>query len=212
MRRSSAILTVVIAFLSLGCASIAPAVPGPPAPAPLTDAARDSAYRLQLDLDWLPIAQQYPDAVRPDVELVREAAPENWDSTIGNCYRDAGFRPSGDAEAWQWSVPEGMEGRISQYVCDARFPREGTLDRLLSGSELYALYDYNVEFLTPCLSLLGVPPAGQAPDLATFLQQSTTGPAWSPIAASDRRLTETDRRVNELVCPSEPAWMRDRSP
>ena len=211
MRRSSGAGAVLVASLSLGMAVIAPAVRGPAPPAPLSDDARDSSYRLLLDLEWLPIVQQYPDAIRPEVGIVEEAAPENWDSTIGECYRDAGFRPSGDAEAWQWSVPEGMDGRIAQYVCDGSFPREGTLDRLLSGSELYALYDYNIRVLTPCLSLLGAPPAGDVPDLPTFLQQSTTGPAWSPVLVDDPAIADDERRLRDLLCPREPAWMRDRS-
>lgn len=210
MRRVNAWAALAVASSTLAISLTWPGVPVDPGPAPLTESARASAFQLLLDLQWLPIAREYPDAVQPDTEIIAASAPGNWDVTIEPCYQQAGFAPQGAMEAWQWSVSDGVEERIAQYICDASYPPEETLAGLRSGSELYALYDYYVEVLTPCLELAGAPPPAPAPERATFIQQSTTAIAWSPVPGDDDGVSDRQRALLDALCPPEPAWMRSR--
>lgn len=77
-----------------------------------------------LDREWSTIAQQFPDAQRPAVEVEQYLAPEAWAPRIVSCLHDAGhlnveLTPNGGFQA-NGAIDEAFE--LARYTCFAANP------------------------------------------------------------------------------------------
>lgn len=189
-------------------------VPAAVDPEPLPDDLKMAAYVEAMEERWSWESDQMPDAAMPEVVFIEEVTGANWDSTLAECYRDAGFIVDGSVTRG-WSLEpspdlDSTDARIGMFRCDASYPWEGTLDSLLSRSELDALYSYYLNELTPCLALAGAPAPVAPPSRDEFVDQSGLFTTWSPyyFAASESIEGEEWERF-ERICPSRAPWQRD---
>lgn len=210
--RSSRIVAVVAAAASLWLlAGCAPA----PAPVPLTATQRVARLHAGFDSYWKTIADEYPDAVRPEVSIVQIQAGANLAQLLRSCLRSAGVTGMSvssdgtigvDRATTHPSVQELERQEIALYTCSVRYPRRDLYDSFLSDSQLGALWEYYVGFLEPCLEFSGHA-VSVAPGRAAFISGYYEGVRWNPyngISFASNRLGDRDilRR-----CPPRPRWL-----
>lgn len=209
--RAAAMLTSLIActVIVTGCSSAGPTLPPPPPQ--LSEQATSAAYAELLEQSWQRVESEFPDAVRPDVELVRFIDQAEWAEVIVACLVEQGVdaKVSNDGQGGyesQGVVGQEQSMAIAGYVCDAKYPVDPSLTQPLTDEELDYLYDYFVDVLNPCLERAGIdviePPSRQA-----FKDSLQSPDSWSPYLAVDPGgQDEWTRLVRE--CPQSPPGLR----
>ncbi len=87
--RAMASLTVAVAVI-VGVGGCTGAEPGPPPPPQLSEQEVDAAYAEFLDQSWQRVESAFPDAERPDVDLVRFIDQSEWAEVIVACLVEQG--------------------------------------------------------------------------------------------------------------------------
>ncbi len=149
MRRGTVAAAVAYAAASAlvlsACASPAPL---PPAP---TDAERRALIQEAGEARWPWIEQEFPAAVRPQVEVERFVSDEEWFDVHTACLTEQ------DATPWQDGT-RTMEQAVADYVCSIRYPGAWVEQSVLSIEERAVIYDYAVNVLQPCVRSAGYVP------------------------------------------------------
>lgn len=175
-------LAAVSAVLALtGCASEAE----PPKPPTMTEAEKTAAYLTETDTQWESVLERFPDAFRPDVDLVRYIQPNEWSKVMASCLSDAGIEATISEDGGiETSTPVGQEEphAIAWYVCQAKYPGDPELAQPLTSAELEYLYNYLVNDLTPCLEAEGYK-VDDPPSLQTYTDTYLTADAWTPYSS-----------------------------
>jgi hypothetical protein len=149
-----------------------------PAPAPTLDAATQT----QLDYEWERVVTENPNAVRPEIEIVRFLEQDEWSAVTAKCMQDEGWS---DTKAMSdgveyGGIPESQVGAfyLSQYTCSAKYPLDPKYNVPLTDERLGALYDYFADELQPCLEAEGyeTPPA---PSRETFIESYAETGGWN---------------------------------
>lgn len=200
-------LVAVCATLLTGCAC-APA-------APLSDRGRMTIYRESIDRTWDQLHEEYPDAVRPPVDIQVTRAGQTWAGKVNACLaaRDVpgvtvsatrGIFVQSGAALW----PNDSEAvDVAIFACTAPYPTTDELAELLSDAQLSALYDYYVTFVEPCMLGAGHRVTG-TPSRARFISDYYTRISWSPSNYAYLGRPSVDALARR--CPPKPAWLSSR--
>jgi len=163
-----------------------------------------------LDGLWKRIVAEYPDATRPDVEVVRSIAPQEVGDVFASCFEDQGFAAEAlpDGGVLPAQVPEEQDEAlfIAQYVCTAKYPIAEQYRQPPSEDQLRTLYEYYTGQLSDCLIARGyaIDPS-EAPSLATFIETYGKVGAWSPYAiVVESNPTQDQWYETEKACPQSP--------
>ncbi len=183
-------------------------------PTPLTEAEQLAVFEASIDQRWSWVTEQYPSALRPEVELVRVVDSKEWGRVMARCLTDAGFPASSDDTGY--SVDTSTRGgrpslfAEAEFACNARYPDRALLAFLQSEGERNALYDYYTGFVRPCLALAGQQPTLPPPSREDFVAESIFRSTWHPYLAVWQRAAPSDDLMTSLQfrCPPEPAWSR----
>ena len=171
-----------------------------PTPEPLSEDDRRALMDEQLDNSWADLLIAFPDAERPDVEIVATVSSEEYRETRRDCLRDLGETVGADDD-WE---PDGTEASaLLGYTCDARYPLEPGPP--VTDAELGYLYDFLTTFTTPCLKRLGFDnpaPPSRADFVSKWPQQD-----WWP-RAEGLEMGSPDEMDAYDTCPSSPPSMR----
>jgi hypothetical protein len=209
--RAMASLTVAVAVI-VGVGGCTGAEPGPPPPPQLSEQEVDAAYAEFLDQSWQRVESAFPDAERPDVDLVRFIDQSEWAEVIVACLVEQGVdaKVSNDGQGGyesQGVVGQELSMAIAAYVCDAKYPVDPSLTQPLTDAELDYVYDYFVNVLNPCLEREGIevtePPSRQA-----FKDSLLTVDSWTPyLAVLENPGQDEWTRLNR-VCPQAAPGLR----
>lgn len=200
---------VAVAAVVTGCSNAGPTLPPPPPQ--LSEQETSAAYAELLEQSWQGVESQFPDAVRPDVDLVRFIDPSEWAEVMVDCLVDQGVdaKVSNDGQGGfesQGVVGQEMSMEIARYVCDAKYPMDPTLTQPPTDAELDYLYDYFVDVLNPCLEREGIDVI-EPPSRQVFKDSLQSPDSWSPYLAVDIRGQDEWTRLNR-ACPQSPPGFR----
>jgi len=145
-----------------GCASAPTPEIQPIAPPiiPLGGAELDASLRATADEKWANIVAQWPDAVRPEVALIRPIIAPDYLPAQVRCMSDRGWparmTSKRGAEIGLREGASELEFQVAKYECQVEYPllpvQSGSA---LPGHDRY-LYDLIVNAHLPCLRGLGV--------------------------------------------------------
>jgi len=199
LQRGSVAGVLAAVLLLTGCTSAAPDVFEPEGFTP-------EQYQ---DAVWNSIMGAYPDAERPDVEVVRVISNADFADIFTACMLDQGF----EVEVFQDTsfsadVPEAQQEAfaMAMYTCEAMYPRPFLLtvpDDEHTGRVLYAYY---TDELIPCLEDLGytieAPPSEQV-----YLQNLDTAQRYDPYASlvGNGGIGMDEWNAANEQCPQRPA-------
>lgn len=195
-------VTLVAASTLAGCA----AAPAPPAP---NSTGSNSAVQAVIDDAWAALQAQYPNAARPQVEVVRMVTTDEWATVMVDCLEDEGYpyatAPGDGSVVWS-DVPDAQVEAfdIARFKCSAMYPRDPAHQEPLKESQLDRLYDYYSGEMTQCLTALGydVP---SAPSRETFRETYATDP-WLPFEDAYANAGSPEAAaLLEDACPQIPA-------
>jgi hypothetical protein len=204
MMRAAGAVAMVLALA--GCATVtAP-------PAGLTAAEIDEIRRSNLNRAWAETGL-YPDE-RPAAPIPITLPPGDQAAAFTTCMNNAGFdnyrftqRADGSI-MMSVTIGEESEGeRLTRYICQASFEREGQYDQALNDPQLDYLYDYHRDVLVPCLEQRGFE-VENPPTRGEF--HSFYG-SWHPYYALSEDDGERLRATPDLLwrCPPMPPGIPD---
>lgn len=169
-----------------------------------------AASELDLDVlaEWQSMHAQFPDAIQPEVEIVRRVNPDDWAMTIADCLQESGY-PDVTADAdgglsFENLGTQAEQFALAKYVCVAQFPLEKRFTAKLTDEQLGGLYDYMTLVQTPCLEAQGfdipAPPSKQR-----FVETYLTAPEWLPYANIPIDVLQSGGLATvQAVCPEDP--------
>lgn len=173
-------------------------------------AVEPSARQLDLDVqaEWQNLHREFPDAIQPEVEIVRRVDRGEWAPTIADCLNESGF-PDVTADAdgglsFQTLADQAEQFAVAKYICVAQYPLEEKYTAPLDDEQLGNLYDYMTLVQTPCLEALGFDiPA--APSRQRFIETYVTAPEWLPYGSLPRDVLMGDQLPDiQAACPEDP--------
>jgi len=169
----------------------------------------DIDYQQQANDDWWSLWMiDYPDAVKPDVEVVREVTLSEWAPALADCMVSSGYpdtTPGPDGGVGISHAPEGQREAqlIALYVCHAQYPVAEKYLRPLTGHQLGALYDYWSGELTECLEARGFVSSDERPSRETFIQEADSV-SWNPYNGLSDAVGEEEYAAIARDCPRYP--------
>lgn len=190
----SGCVALLLGPLSLSAVGCAPDPAGQPSPAVSTYSSEQV-----MDEYWDSIASSYPDAQRPDVNVIRKTTATELTTVLESCMHDSGWpdvKATADGGLDSGSIPAGQDQAyaISLYTCRASYPLEDRFLNPFSSAQINTQYDYLVNEAVPCLERLGYsisPPSSRE----EFEDRFFSGGGWDPF-----------QQVGEVV-NSETGWL-----
>lgn len=163
----------------------------------------EQAVREETAWDKQALLQDFPDAVVPEVTVVRYVSPEAWSGVMVDCLRAAGQDASvieggGLSLGESSSTPEAL--RLAYYVCEWQYPADPRRDIPLNEQQIKYLYLYEVQTLKPCLEAHGFAKSMPVPTMQHFVS-TIYSDYWDPYAGLHPDALWGD--VNK-ACPPEP--------
>lgn len=221
-RRWWMLAAAVAVVAGLGSTGAIVAVTGAAASAPVSDEQRDQWRTAYLDAMWAPIAEEYPEAIRPVVEFGRPVDRAERPEVVAACLAQSGIATRVVDGELIYSTSNGqntIEVTVGFYTCTARHPTLGQLTAELNRQQLVALHSYYTTRLMPCLTLFSVPsratPSRQVPSRATPSRQEFASDRgnreWNPYSPIERPSAEDERAAVEQRCPAVPPWLDYRT-
>lgn len=204
MNRSMALVAVLLlAAGSLSACSEVPVLATPTPPSSATDVDTSD----HTDALWQMVTAMFPNAERPDVEVVRYVTAAEMPQAQADCMHEAGYPGvtvtpdggvtlGGGVPAEQW---EAMH--IAMYTCNVLYQLDPKFTAPLTDQRLGEAHDYFTAELIPCLEAEGYE-VTNVPSRTTFIE-TYEKTAWSPYAAVTPGSQDEWYRINE-VCPQWP--------
>ncbi len=209
-------------FRALGIAAalvvvLAGCVSSEPHPVALSRAAKIALYEKSMDAAWAALTTTAPSAPRPDLTVHTVSAGSQWVLDIAGCLREQGapsFTVTPDGQITLTGSDAGGNGAGAGpvLICEAEHPRAQDLEGFYSDSQLGALYDYEVNWLQPCLARRGVA-SSKAPRKSAFVHDYYTN-GWTAynglVVRKSISATSFQQYFSELnaACPPLPFWLK----
>lgn len=187
-RRYLATILPLTGVLILGaCTEAAPSVrQAPDVIVPeLSNIEKSSLTAQLLDTRWSALLLDHPEAVRPEVALVRYVWPSEWPQTQVACLQEQGVDATlaEDGSVALTALTAQKEATdLANYVCEAMYPLDPVANLPLNDSQLAYVYWYYTGPLTACLEHNGVA-VDEPPSLAVFKQDFYSDRFWSPYGS-----------------------------
>ncbi len=203
VRRCAAAVSALLVLCALaGCA----AAPEPP----VTDDERAGIRQEILSTLWAPIAQSYPEAIRPVIPVSHTVTDHDWPARMASCLRSRGY--TSEVVDNGQGYTDGGQGQtqlvftVDAYNCQATWISFSQVANYLTPRQLEAFYNFQVTTLQSCLRLAGVvtaPSPGRQyalgiPELA----------GWNPYQVFwQSQPTYAALTYMETRCPPIPGWL-----
>lgn len=196
---------------ALGAALLVMILTGFQAPATAAPTAIDpSAFTPEeyQDFSWRSIMGGHPDAVRPDVDVVRVIGNEDFPTIYTDCMLAEGFAVTVNADtSFEATVPPEQQESfdMAMYVCEAKYPRPSILTRTDNDDAGRLLYAYYHDELLSCLRDLGLTP-DPLPSEQTFLQTLNSAERYDPYSTlvTNGGMTIDTWNTATKQCPQRP--------
>jgi len=179
-------------------------------PTPRDQTSQTSSPVDPTDEEWEQVIARFPDAVRPDVELVEFVDMDQWPISQAECSTEMGFPATVVDGGVRRQVLENQEeaAAIAGYVCHVMYQLDPRFTVPLDDEQLETLYAYFVGELSECLESEGYS-LGDAPSLSTFSDTYYTEQSWSPYADIIKAGAPDDFSDLEKACPQIPDGLHD---
>jgi len=149
----------------------------------------------------------------PQTDLIRWITPDEYGPVVSQCLRDAGFNAVGGGSSIWYPDGIGPAQRsafdLATYVCDSKYTVNPKYNQVLTADQLGMVYDYDVQWLVPCIATFGIT-VSSPPTRDTFVSQTLqqSGLAWEPKAQAETSVVNywsLDRQAQfESTCPTMP--------
>lgn len=153
---------------------------------------------------WQEVRSKYPDAVIPDVKLVKYSTIDSWPQAQADCLASQGFPAETTADGGvTFYVPADQDESyiIAQTSCHIMYPLDPAFETPLDDSQLTMLYEYQTGELLTCVSSAGYS-APEPPSLETFKATYAQDGAWTPFGLLD--LSDDEWSTLNQSCPQLP--------
>jgi len=182
--RALAVVSLVVIAGSLSGCSAGDAPPPKPTLPPVPAAEAERALAEKQDAEWARLAVMYPNAVRPDVDVIRTVNPVESTSAMAACMVSAGFpdtraTPDGGLDYGTFPTEQTQTHDISLFVCESQYPLDPKFDTAPTEAQYEYKYHYFAHDLTECLESHGID-VPEAPTYETFRDTINSREAWSP--------------------------------
>ncbi|UOE42828.1 hypothetical protein [Agromyces larvae] len=197
-------VALLLVWMMTGCAA-----DGPPPSASRQTETYDALTLDLIDQRWEQVASQFPNAVRPEVRLVRYVTPESAPAELAGCLVDEGFpdaeiRADGNLETGPMSVAQQQAYAVGLWKCSAMFPYDPAFNQKLTEQQIGRIYEYYTQELTDCLDREGYM-VEEPPSEASFIEGYYSEPElWSPYARLAISSESESMRLHR-ECPAMPA-------
>lgn len=154
---------------------------------------------------WERVVSEFPEAIRPDVSVVREVSLDGWPQAQADCLTSAGFPSRVDDGALSTSVEDAQREPylIESYRCLVQFPLSPEYTTPLDADQLASLYDYFARDLVPCLESQGYE-VGAVPTRQSFVERYYGEEPWTPYLIVGPTVPLDDLAPLEKACPQLP--------
>ncbi len=195
-------------FALAGCGSAGPDF----SPAVLSEAEAAEMIEAEIERRWEQLASQYPDAVRPQVEVVRTVDSHEWAEVVAACMNDNGFDASASRDGGLTSGTI-LAGQLEPYemqlfACKAMYPLDPKYRLPFTEEQLKYLYWYYTNELRDCLEERGYE-VTEPPSEVRFLETFATAAGWSPYDGILPRSQDAYLDLYE-ACPETPPELYGR--
>ncbi len=203
-RLNVAIIAAALSVVLVGCTM--------PPPSPLSDAERAELRSQIVDGQWLPVARDYPEAVRPDIRNTAVVPDRDWPADIRTCMRDAGFLVTVDSSTGVVSYESSagktpLEYAVRRYSCGAQYVTVSDVTGRLTTKQYLSLMAYYLNAVRPCLLAAGAP-SPAPPGRSAFVAGDAQGRTWNPFEELwSRHTSRYALGYLETRCPPVPSWL-----
>lgn len=163
---------------------------------------------LDVQAEWNSVHLQFPNAVQPEVEIVRRVDPGDWATAIAACLNDSGF-PDVTADAdgglsYQNQSAQTERFALAKYSCVAAYPLEKKYTAPLDDEQLGNIFDYLTLVQVPCLEAQGFE-ISDPPSRQRFIETYVTAPEWLPYGELPIEVLQSDELATiQALCPEDP--------
>lgn len=166
-----------------------------------------SSTQSREDYAWSRVTNQYPDAQRPEVDVVRVVTPSEWAPAVVACLAEDGFEAEALADGGIRSEVTGEQGEayaIAYYTCTIKYPIDPKYLQPLTDVQLSRLYVYSRDTLAPCLESFGLE-VPSPPTLEVFIENDGGMMAWNIYADVPAKVHSNDLwQEISAACPQYP--------
>ena len=179
---------------------------------PLTAADRAAVRSAILASAWRDVSAQYPEALRPEVVVSTTLADHEWRRQLVLCLRDRGITARLAEGQVTYSSSNGqppLEVAVSFYSCTMSHPSVAVVQQYLDDAQSYALHNYYLNSVRPCLIAAGVPsPLPRLRSASETLSGLPVPSSWNPYEiVSASKISPVALGALEQRCPPIPAWL-----
>lgn len=146
----------------------------------------------------------------PEVAVVRETTPEEYQQVFASCLDEAGWNPTlhpdGTIEVGPFTHEQEEAYNLAVYVCGEQYPVADIYTTELTQEQHRMVYEYTREEFIPCVEGLGLHP-GALPGLEAYLADPSQD--WMGDMTGQLKQAVSDGRIeypNEWLvrCPPRP--------
>ena len=199
-----AAVAALVAIVLAGCASEAD---GPP----LTGDERASIRAEILSTIWAPIAQTYPEAIRPQIPVTHTVTDHDWPYRMASCLRSRGYSSDviDNGARYTDGATQGQTQlvfTVDAYNCQATWVSFSQVANYLGERQYEAYYNFEVTTLQPCLRLAGVTSSASPGRQYALGIPELAG--WNPYQVFwQSQPTRAAQDYLETRCPPIPGWL-----
>lgn len=155
-------------------------------------------------------AQSYKLKDPPKIALVRWTTMQDFGPTVASCLRAEGFNVIGYGSGLEY--PDGISPaqasayNLADFECTSKYTMHPRFLLKWTADQWGVLYDYQVEWLTPCLKGRGFD-VSAPPSRETYvgLAMQNVSSDWDPVAEVDLKVRTVEaRRELWTACPQYP--------
>ena len=197
---AASVSLLVLATLA-GCSSVPPT--------PMIPLERQQIREGILNEKWQPLAEAYPEAFRPRIDVSYTVPDADWPAHIVACLKERGYQAVALPNDYAYTSTQGqtyLQYSVDGYICNASWIRQSAVEERMSAQQRAALERYQQAVVRPCLLLAGAR-SRESPD--RFAAGSITGQGnWNPYDVIwQSKLHPRSLAYLEQRCPPIPAWM-----
>lgn len=146
----------------------------------------------------------------PEVAVVRETTPEEYQQAVASCLEESGWSPTlhpdGTVEVGPFTPEQEDAYNLAEYICGEQYPVADIYTTELTQEQQLMVYEYTREEFIPCVEGLGIHP-GELPSLEAYLadpHQDWMGDITGQLkqAVSDGRIEYPNEWL--VLCPPRP--------
>lgn len=179
---------------------------------PLSARERTHIRTALLESEWADVESQYPEAIRPPVQMSATVPDQVSSRPLVSCLSERGIEAFGSDGSITYGSSNGqtpLEVAVAFYSCRAGNPTTSQVSRYLDDLESYALHNYYVDSVRPCLLAAGahseLPRISPAAQTLSGLPAASSWNPYSEVWASDP--SPAALGFLEQRCPPVPAWL-----